>query len=369
MDLSSPGEPATKHLFVSAPCWIGTSLECQIPLAGTGISDRHACITLESGHYRLRPVPGAKVMVNERLVEDHTLGEGDAIFIGKHAMRVRWMLDGPRFDATDEWEKSFLVINVPGRPPEHFPLGRRDAKVGRAPTCDLVLPVPQILPHHATLSWQEEGLVIEKGAGPGLIKVNGEFTRFRALSHGDEILIGPVTLTLVSRRRVFKTMEFLTYDPYGPQPGSRDTRHDESDAGEEAPVEAPTPAPEAPGPRAQNPLRFLDDAWVEEAPAPVAAPPPQPAPPRPQQLPFLAEVLRHDGSVLRLAGFERFKVHVSRLARNFSSSGARGRLPYRGLLLLGPRGAGRKHAMRALAYMLGLRAVRFQWEKLVELPP
>lgn len=80
---------------------------------------------------------------------------------------------------------------------QRLPIRSLPAVLGRHKSADLVLPHPSIEPHHARLTLADDGslfLTVLEGA---LVEVAGWRLDEGVLIHGDELLIGTVTLRLV----------------------------------------------------------------------------------------------------------------------------------------------------------------------------
>ena len=66
---------------------IGRASGCDLALYDdTGVADRHAEVVQSGGKYILRPVGGTAVLVNDRIVREHTLQNEDVFQVGSQML-------------------------------------------------------------------------------------------------------------------------------------------------------------------------------------------------------------------------------------------------------------------------------------------
>lgn len=71
-----------------------------------------------------------------------------------------------------------------------IPLLGRKLMVGRRPSCDIVLPFPNVSSHHCELEFREGYWHVKDLGSSNGIKVNGERCQTKCLYPGDELAIG-----------------------------------------------------------------------------------------------------------------------------------------------------------------------------------
>ena len=83
---------------------------------------------------------------------------------------------------------------------ERLEIGRPPLTIGRAPSCDIQLPDPDIGEIHAQLSSVDDELQISAFGSTNLIRVNKSSVHESGLKHGDVIEIGATRLFIQSQR-------------------------------------------------------------------------------------------------------------------------------------------------------------------------
>ncbi len=71
-----------------------------------------------------------------------------------------------------------------------IPLRGKKLMVGRRPSCDIVLPFPNVSSHHCELEYKDGHWNIKDLGSSNGVRVNGERCTTRVLYPGDEILVG-----------------------------------------------------------------------------------------------------------------------------------------------------------------------------------
>jgi len=80
---------------------------------------------------------------------------------------------------------------------QRLPVRSLPAVLGRHKSADIVLPHPSIEPHHARLTLADDGSLFLTALEEAVVEVAGWRVDESVLIHGDELLIGTVTLRLV----------------------------------------------------------------------------------------------------------------------------------------------------------------------------
>ncbi len=93
---------------------------------------------------------------------------------------------------------AWLVVSLGSRPVLAIPVGRSTLHLGRAPGNDIVLPLPEVADHHATLTVGDDGPVLVASAEETLV-VGGRPVSRATLAAGQSVAVGGYRLRWVER--------------------------------------------------------------------------------------------------------------------------------------------------------------------------
>lgn len=181
---------------------IGSALDADIPLGHEGIEPLH-CELLAGAHgVRLRVIPGARVLVNERPVDGVIALRGNDV-LGLADVKVR-LVDAveevPRAASQGKDDRSELNATMvrPVMPKfalravsgtlfgRSFPL-QSILSIGRAEDAGLRIPLDSISRQHARLTPAGNEVLVEDLGSANGTWINGKRVTRASASHGDEI--------------------------------------------------------------------------------------------------------------------------------------------------------------------------------------
>ncbi|WP_157260618.1 ATP-binding cassette domain-containing protein [Patulibacter minatonensis] len=146
-----------------------------------------ATVVRGSGRVEIEPVAGAAVRVDGADVSRRTLVGGERIEVAGRVVRY----------VTDAAEDTMVVPGSTATPVAtgSLRLDREVLRIGRDPSCDVLLDHPAVAPVHAEITAGSHGPLLRDRSGPGAgVAVNGGRVRHAYLNVGDELAIGPYRL-------------------------------------------------------------------------------------------------------------------------------------------------------------------------------
>ena len=184
-------------------CSIGSALDADVPLGHEGIEPLH-CELLSGSHgVRLRVIPGARVLVNDRPVDGVIALRGnDVLSLADVKVRlVEAIEDLPRAPAVNGREERSELNATMVRPVlpkfalravsgamfgRSFPL-QSILSIGRAEDAGLRIPLDGISRQHARLTPAGNEVLVEDLGSANGTWINGKRITRASASHGDEI--------------------------------------------------------------------------------------------------------------------------------------------------------------------------------------
>jgi anti-anti-sigma factor len=216
--------------FDRQPVTIGASVDNDIVLEGTGISNQHAQITMSRGVLSIQNQSRNGTYVGDERVERHSLRAGEVVRIPPYELRFELIV------ASDEAADG-TVLNVP-RPVEgtivlpargkrkealclevvegpqiikgkRFDLPREGLRIGRSPDTDLCIDMPTLSRNHAEIrptgqgEWQLRDLESANGTF-----LNGTRVKENRIRAGDELTLAEdVVIRIVDDAQLGDTTE------------------------------------------------------------------------------------------------------------------------------------------------------------------
>ena len=180
---------------------IGRTPDNNLALSDTEVSRHHARITRQPEGFVIEDLNSTNgTFVNGERVTRQLLRHGDEIQIGQ--TRLIFQAPGVAPSPPERVPRRPLraragirVMSADG-PGDFMPWRANLLTIGRAPDNNLALPDTEVSRHHARITRQPEGFVIEDLNSTNGTFVNGERVTRQLLRHGDEIQIGETTLVL-----------------------------------------------------------------------------------------------------------------------------------------------------------------------------
>jgi pSer/pThr/pTyr-binding forkhead associated (FHA) protein len=217
---SAEGQPPSEEIaygFEQARIVIGRGAGADVRIPHLTVSDTHATVRFEADAYAIldndstngTQVNGVRV-VSGRAKRLH---DGDRIDIGAYALTFH---EGPVLSHHTTIERTAELARRLFRQSQHGsrlgaprlcvlsgpelgksldlppPPGR--ALVGRDPSCQLVLPDPEVAPEHVELRRDLDGVLIASLDAKSALDINGQLVQQRRLRDGDELVLGTTRL-------------------------------------------------------------------------------------------------------------------------------------------------------------------------------
>ncbi|HSD16096.1 MAG TPA: FHA domain-containing protein [Thermomonas sp.] len=184
-------------------CCIGSALDADIPLGHDGIEPLHCELLVGAHGVRLRVIPGARVLVNERSVDGVIALRGndvlrladvkarlvDAVEEAPRAATIQGRDEGSDLNATmvRPVVPKFALRAVSGALfGRSFPL-QASLNVGRAEDAGLRIPLDSISRQHARLTPAANEVLVEDLGSANGTWLNGRRVTRASAAHGDEI--------------------------------------------------------------------------------------------------------------------------------------------------------------------------------------
>jgi ABC transport system ATP-binding/permease protein len=149
------------------------------------VSRRHAVLIREDDGYTLEDLGSA----NGTFINDRRLEPGERVLL-QRGDRIRFAV--VEFEVEHSAPGSLPHDLAPQAPPElhsSVPLGLRTT-IGRDPTCDLVLPYPDVSRLHCSVTWSEDGWTLRDEQSANGTMINGRRCAEARLRDGDGVQIG-----------------------------------------------------------------------------------------------------------------------------------------------------------------------------------
>ena len=189
--------------LVEGSCCIGSALDADIPLGHDGIEPIHCELLVAGQGVRLRVIPGARVLVNDRPVDGvMALRGNDVLSLADVKVRlVEAVEEVPRTAAShgkDERSELNATMVRPVLPRfalravsgalfgRSFPL-QSILSIGRAEDAGLRIPLDSISRQHARLTPAGNEVLVEDLGSANGTWINGKRITRASASHGDEI--------------------------------------------------------------------------------------------------------------------------------------------------------------------------------------
>ena len=203
-----------------------------IELNDRSVSGRHAIIGWEDGRVSIEHLPSATnpTLVNGRKVKRRRLRDGDRIVLGLVVLELRALQSDPVQSPRPSEPRPFATATDPVNVPaelilqegvesllgSRFPLIQRRTSIGRDEDCEIVLDVPAISRHHASLVWESDQLIVIHESSVNPTHVNGMPIRDRRrVFEGDEIRLSDRVSFQVQLTQVEATGEHVDTDVDG----------------------------------------------------------------------------------------------------------------------------------------------------------
>lgn len=184
-------------------CSIGSALDTDIPLGHDGIEPVHCELLVGAHGVRLRVIPGARVLVNDRPVDGVIALRGnDVLSLADVKVRLVDVVEelprGPTTQGKDERSELNATMVRPVVPKfalravsgtlfgRSFPL-QSILSIGRADDAGLRIPLDSISRQHARLTPAGNEVLVEDLGSANGTWINGKRITRASASHGDEI--------------------------------------------------------------------------------------------------------------------------------------------------------------------------------------
>jgi hypothetical protein len=203
MKLVFQGGEHPQFPLVEGSCSIGSALDADIPLGHDGVEPLHCELLVGAQGVRLRVIPGARVLVNERPVDGVIALRGNDV-LGLADVKARLVdvvEEPPRVPAIlgrDELSELNATMVRPVVPKfalrgvsgalfgRSFPV-QASLSIGRAEDAGLRIPLDSISRQHARLTPAGNEVLVEDLGSANGTWINGKRVTRASASHGDEI--------------------------------------------------------------------------------------------------------------------------------------------------------------------------------------
>jgi pSer/pThr/pTyr-binding forkhead associated (FHA) protein len=180
---------------------LGKGASCDIALSDAGVLELHARLSFRQDTYAIEEaVPGGGVFVNDQRVHAHKMAPYDLIKMGNALLLfLPDYADQPAAEPMDAAAagavRARVRITAGARKGVEFFLGSAPLVIGRHTLANVRLREAAVGEFHAQIAETPQGIRLADLLSAAGTKVNGVKALWQTLSDGDNVSIGPVTLT------------------------------------------------------------------------------------------------------------------------------------------------------------------------------
>ena len=215
MKLVFPGGEHVPVELADGTTSIGSSRDCTIVLAVSGVAPRHCEIRIEGEHAVVHPLDAvAPTVLNGRQVGgDAPIKDGDLLVFGRVGCSINASerkvaprpAPAPRTHSDDDGRTrvratlpKFLLRGVSGTTFGKTFAVTDNAVIGRQPDCDIPVPAEEISRHHVRLKLTPQGVHVEDLGSANGTFINDKRVQTGLLKPGEELRLDTVRFLLVT---------------------------------------------------------------------------------------------------------------------------------------------------------------------------